>query len=264
MATPKKNWQKEWEEVARESRKLAKRANQRMVRLERYAERQGLSEITKYAYGKAQQYIKTNLGIGRSGKGRYKEQVKLYDISNGTSQLSGEALYKANVMIQRQRIKAMEEFLSSDTSTLGQSRSGPKTAGIKKVYDQRTNTINEKFLKKYGLEMSDEDLKRFFESKKQAKLESVVGSSLMFVVASVMKKKNLKSNKRDLEKFMKSHIDLEKNNLTEEDIKAKKGESYQQYLDRLQGFVDYTGDEVLDDMITKALKKGINVNNIFI
>lgn len=259
MATPKKDWKKIWEEVSKESRKLAKRANQRLVRLEHYSEREGLSEILKFAYANAQEYIGKNLG----GK-RYKEHVKLYDVSDGTKNLTGDALYKANVMIQRNRIKAMQEFLGSESSTLGQSRSGVKTKGIRAIFDKRTNTINEKFLKKYGVEMSESDLKRFFESKKQAKLEQIVGSSLMFVVASVMKKNNLKSNKRELEKFMKSHIDLSKYDLKPEDIKSKKGESYKEYLDRLRDYVDYTGDEVLDDMITKALKEGVNVNNIFI
>ena len=267
MATKRKDWKAEWEAVQKESRKLAKRANQRLFRLEQYAEREGLSEILKFAYKNAQQYIEANLGVPKKSKARglrYKEHVKLYDISDGTKQLTGEELYKANVMIQRHRIKAMEEFLAAETSTLGQSRSGPKTAGIKKVYDSRTNTINEKFLKKYGLEMTDNDLKRFFESRKQAKLESDVGSGRMFVVASIIKKYNLQTNKRDLEKFMKSHIDLEQyKDLDASDIKARKGESYKDYLTRLQDYVKYTDDDVLNDMVNKALKDGINAKNIF-
>ena len=158
----------------------------------------------------------------------------------------------------------MTEFLEAETSTLGQARAGKKTLGIKKIYDKRTQTINQKFLNKYGLSMSDSDLKRFFESKKQAKLEQLVSSSLMFVVASVIKKYNLKSNKRELEKFMRSHIDLEQYNLKPEDIKARKGESYKDYVTRMQEFADFTGDEALNDMISKALKNGINANNIFI
>ena len=264
MATPKKDWKKEWEAVSKESRKLAKRANQRLVRLEQYSEREGLSEILKFSYEKATSYIEKNLGVGRSGKARYKEHVKLFDVSDGTELLEGDELYKANVMIQRNRIKAMKEFLGSDTSTLGQARAGAKTRGIKNIYSQRTQTINERFLKEYGLEMSDSDLKRFFESKKQAKLASIVGSDQMFVVAAVMKKFNLKSNKRDLEKFMKTHVDLSQYELDPSDLKAQKGESYKEYLDRLQDVVSYTDDEVLDDLITSALQEGINVDNIFL
>ena len=136
MSTPKKDWKKEWEAVQKESRKLAKLANQRLVRLEHYSEREGLSEILKFAYKRAQQYISTNLG-GR----RYKEHVKLYDISDGTKQLTGEELYKANVMIQRQRIKAMKEFLEAESSTLGQSRSCKKTLGIRKIFDKLIQSI---------------------------------------------------------------------------------------------------------------------------
>lgn len=266
MATARKDWKKEWEAISKESRKLAKRANQRLVRLERYSQREGMSDITKFAYAKAQQYIKTNLGVRPSGKGRYKESIKLYDVSDGSKKLTDQDMYKANVMIQRARIKAMQEFLSSQSSTLGVSRSGPKTEGIKKIYDKRTETLNRRIREQYGAEFeyTDQDLKRFFDSKKQAKLEKLVSSSMMFVVAKVIKKNNLKSNKRDLEKFMKSHIDLEQYDLTQDDIKAKKGESYKDYLTRLQDFIDYTGDENLNAMVNKALKEGINVDNIFI
>lgn len=261
MATKKKDWKAEWDAVSKESRKLAKRANQRLVRLEQYSEREGMSEILKFAYKKAQDYISHNLG----GK-RYKEHVKLYDISDGTKQLTGEALYRANVQIQRQRIKAMEEFLSSASSTLGQSRSGPKTTGIKAIYDKRTQTINEKILAKYGLEMTDKDLKRFFDSKKQSKLESLVGSTRMFIVAAVLKKQNVKGSRRELEDFVKKHVDLEqyKDELKPEDLDMKKRESRKDYIDRLQNYISYTDDKVLDDFVSKALKEGINAKNIFI
>ena len=259
MATPRKDWKKEWEAVSKESRKLAKRANQRLVRLEMYAEREGLSEILKYAYDKASTYITKQLGVGKKGLPRFKEHIKLYDIDDGSGMVDEADLYKKNVQIQRHRIKEMKEFLESESSVLG-----TKKYGINRIYDKRTKTINEQFLKEYGLKMTDNDVKRFFDSKKQAKLAEIVGSDLMFAVASVMKKHNLKSNKRDLEKFMKSHIDLSKNDLSIEDIKARKGESYKDYLDRLQKFAKYTDDEVLNEKINQALKKGINVDNIFI
>ena len=135
MATKRKNWYQEWLAISKVSRKLAKRSNQRLVRLERYAKRPGFSKVLSYAYQGAQMYISTNLGGNR-----FKEHVKLYDVSDGTKQLEGEDLYKANVMIQRNRIKAMEEFLGSATSTMGPSRSGVKTAGIAAIYDKRTQS----------------------------------------------------------------------------------------------------------------------------
>ena len=255
MATPMKDWKTEWEQLATEARMLAKRANQRMVRIERYSEREGMGGITEFAYKKAQQYIKGSLGVGPSGKGRFKEHQKLYDVDTGSGALSGQALYKANVQILRHRIKAMQEFLESESSVLGTSK-----YGITRIYDKRTQTINEKFLSKYGLDLSENDLKRFFESKKQAKLAQIVGSDQMFAVASVMKKYNLKSNKRELERFLKNNVDLEDRAA----VKSQVGESYSEYLDRVREFIDFTGDEVLDDMVIKALQSGINANNIFI
>ena len=263
MPSKKKNWEAEWKQVAAESRKLAKRANQRMVRLERYSEREGYSNIKKYAYSRAKQYIENY--TGKKGKPRKKKNVKLVSINDGTKELSGDELYKKNIQIQRQKIKAMQEFLASESSTMGESRSGPKTKGIKAIYDQRTNTINEKFLNQYGLEMTEKDLKRFFESKKQAKLESIVGSKDQFIVASVIKKYNIKGSREELEKFVSSHIDLNQyKELTPEDLKMGKRESRAKYLERLRKYLKYTDDDVLNSMVTNALQNGINIDNIFI
>lgn len=264
MATKQKNWEAEWKAISAESRKLAKRANQRLVRLEQYSKREGLSSITKYAYAKAQEYIKSNLGIGSKGKGRFKEHVKIFDVNDGSKQLTGQALYKANVMIQRQRIKAMEEFLAAESSTLGQSRSGVKTIGIKKIYENRAQTITDKYLDRYGLEMTENDLKRFFDSKKQAKLEKIVGSKQMFVVASVIKKLNIRGSRKELEAFVKSHVDLNQYKDGAPDLNMKMTESRASYLERLRDHLNYTDDRVLNDMVTNALKEGINAKNIFI
>ena len=168
-------------------------------------------------------------------------------------------------MIQRQRIKAMEEFLAAESSTLGQSRSGPKTIGIKKIYENRAKTITDKYLDKYGLEMTENDLKRFFDSQKQAKLEKIVGSKQMFVVASVIKKLNIRGSRKELENFVKSHVDL--NQYKDDDapdLNMSAKESRAKYLERLRDHIKYTNDPVLNDMVTNALKEGINAKNIFI
>ena len=267
MARQPIDWEKEWEKISKQSRKMAKRANQRLVRLERASKKTGMENILKYAYKSAVADTKT---LGKTtGKPRYKENVRVVDVYDEKGNLlRGQALFKANVMIQRTKVNMMKEFLSAASSTIGQgleyaAEGINRTIGIKRVWNKSTKTVNEKFLDKYDLRMSDNDMKRFFESKKQQKLEKLVGSSRMFVVAAYLKKANLASNKRSLEKFAKEHIDLEKYDLDPEDIKAKKGESYKEYMDRLDEYVKYTGDEVLDDMIKKALKNGISVNNIF-
>ena len=63
-----RDWEAEWKEKAAEARKLAKRANQRMVRLERYAQRGEYKNILNYAYKKAQKYISAVFGESKSGK----------------------------------------------------------------------------------------------------------------------------------------------------------------------------------------------------
>lgn len=275
MAKTPIDWEAEWKSIQKESRKLAKRANQRLVRLERAAKRPGMEKILKYAYKSAMADIKTLGSDVKESKGklvpkkpRFKENVKIVDAFDSAGKiLKGNAMYKANVQLQRTKIRMMKEFLGAASSTIGQGISGAaeglnKTIGIKRIWDKSTKTINEKYLSQYDLRMSDNDMKRFFESKKQAKLEKLVGSGRMFIVAAYIKKNNIKTNKRDLEKFLKEHIDLSKIDDPEE-IKARKGESYKEYLDRLDKYIKYTGDEVLDDMIKKALKNGVNVTNLF-
>lgn len=262
------DWEAEWAKIQKESKTLAKRANQRLLRLERASKKAGLENVLKYAYKSAVADIKI---LGKiEGKPRFKETVKKVDVLDEAGKLlTGSARDKANVMIQRTKIKMMKEFLGAASSTIGTAISGAteginKAIGIKRIWDKGTRTINEKYLSKYDLRMSDDDMKRFFESKKQKKLESMVGSGRMFVVAAYIRKNNLKTNKRDLEKFMKEHIDLDKTGLSADDIKSRKGENYKEYLDRLSDYINYTEDQVLNDMINKALKNGINVKNIFI
>ena len=264
MASIKKDWNTEWEAIQKENRKLAKRANQRMVRLERAAEAPGMQSILKYAYKVAQRDLTS---LGKEGpKKRFTEHVtiKAFPGPNG-KKLTGTALIKANVRRARIEQKMMKEFLSSATSTMGKTKgyeaegiSG--TVGVKAVWDKVNQTINTNYLSEYDLEMSDSDFKRFWESRKQKKLEQTVGSDLMFAVASVMKKFNLMANKKDFEKFLKNNMEIP----DEADIKGRTGETFEQYLDRVSEFAQYTDDQVLNKAINKALKEGLGVSGVFL
>lgn len=256
MATKQKDWKAEWVKISAESRKLAKRANQRMVRLERAAKLPGMKNILKYAYNEASTYIVNSLG-GNPKKPRFKESIKLYDTDSKTE----SEFYKRNVQIQKARIKEMENFLGAASSTIGESRTGPKTKGIKAIYDQRAGTISALYTDKYGERYTANDLKRFFDSKKQAKLESVVGSKQMFIVAKIIKKENIKGSRKELEKYVKTHVDT--SGMKAGELEMKKSESRAQYLERMRDRLNYTDDKVLNDLITNALKEGINADNIF-
>ena len=267
MARQPIDWEARYNAIAAENRKLAKRANQRLVRLERAAKSRGMSSILNYAYKSAVKDIKST---GKtSGKPRFKENIKLVDIADQNGVLKGSKLYKANYLRQMTVNKMMKEFLGSATSTIGQGMSDAaaginKTIGIERVWDKVNRTINEKYLDEYDLRLSDNDMKRFWESKKQAKLEKEVGSARMFAVAAVMKKYNLSKNKREYEKFLKDHVNFDAAGISKDDIKAVKGEKFDDYLDRVSKYAQYTDDEVLNDYVNKAIKSGITVKNIFI
>lgn len=265
--TPKKlTPQEQWDQIAATNRKLAKRANQRLVRLERAAKK-GMPGILKYAYKTAMKDIKST---GKPGKPRFRENIKLVTILDESGvPLSGDRLLRANIRRQLSTQRMMKEFLGSASSTIGAGlediREGiSRTVGVNRIWSKTNKTINQRYLDEYDLRMSDNDMKRFWESKKQAKLESIVGSDQMFAVAAVMKKFNLTANKKNLEKFLKDNIDLEDMGVSVDDIKARKGEKYADYLDRVQQYAQYTDDEVLNDAINRALKKGVTANNIFI
>ena len=253
----RKNWEQEYQKLAAEARKLAKRANQRMVRLERYAQEKAYQGATEFAYDIAQKQIKALYGK-QGDKLRYTEKQRLVSVSDGTKDLTGADLYRQNVYMLRAKIRSMEEFLESESST--------KT-GLKKVYDKRAHTIStaSKFgLADQGLSLSADDLQRFFESKKQSKLAKMVGSLNMFVVAAVMKKNKLASNKRDLTKFLKENIDLKKLKEEGKDLDPDNYKSYKDMIDDLWDFVKLTDDPILNEAIGEALKAGINYQNIFI
>ena len=261
------DWEARYKAIAAENRKLAKRANQRLVRLERASKAKGMKSILTYAYKTAVKDIKST---GKTkGKPRFKENIKLVDIADQNGILKGSKLYKANYLKQLTVNKMMKEFLGSASSTIGQGLSDAaaginRTIGIKRIWDKVNKTINEKYLDEYDLRLSDNDMKRFWDSKKQAKLEKEVGSARMFAVAAVMKKYNLSANKRDYEKFLKDHVNFDAAGISKDDIKTVKGEKFQDYLSRVSEYAQYTDDEVLNDYINKALKSGINVRNIFI
>lgn len=266
MARMKKDWEAEWQKYQKEARKLAKRANQRMVRIERYAESADVySEVKEFSYKVAQQNIRAL--YGKTGdRLRFTENQKLVDISDGTRYLTGDDKYRKNVENLKQKIKAMEQFLESQTST---------KIGIDKVLDKRTNTINtdKKFkMDKHGVSYTKDELKRFFDSKKMEKLQKAVGSTSMFVVAALIKKKKIGSSKREIETFLRNNInmkDLEKaarkeGRTTKEMLSEKNYSDRDEMLDELWGFVKLTGDEQLDKFVKKALKEGINYKNIFV
>jgi hypothetical protein len=108
--------------------------------------------------------------------------------------------------------------------------------------------------------MDANDLKRFFDSKKQAKLEKDYGSQQMFIIAAIIKKENIRGSRKELEEYVRTHVEVN----DPKELKMKKTESRAEYLERMRDKLNYTKDPVLNDIITNALQDGFSASNLFI
>lgn len=166
--------------LEREYRKLAKRADQRLVRLEEYAEREGFAGILKFAYRKAMRDIKVWAGDKAT---RFNTKPP-----SNTNQLKA-------------KIKDIQTFLQSASSTLGKTK---ETSGVLDIYERRANTLNEK----YGTNFTWQDLAKFFESGINEKLDNRLDSDTkMSVIAQIQ------ANQQTIEKALKTgsdvHLDID-------------------------------------------------------
>lgn len=148
--------------LEKEYRKLAKRADQRLVRLKRLSERPGYEGVLNYAYKVAQRDI-------RSWSGENATRFNTKPPSN-TNQLKA-------------KIADIKKFLESASSTWGRTK---ETKGIKQIYEDRTRTINEK----YGTDFTWQELAKLFESGlwKKIKSKDDYGSDTDFTTIADVKK----------------------------------------------------------------------------
>ena len=123
-----------------EYRRLAKRANQRLVRLEQFSEREGNRDVLRYAYKRAQRDIEAFRGEGFS---RWSQNPA-----------------KAGTLEEiRMQISDINRFLESETSTIGRSYLQPGKAGIRDIYDLRAAQFNENM----GTNFTGEQISTFME-----------------------------------------------------------------------------------------------------
>lgn len=125
-------------ELEKVYRTLAKSADQRLLRLERYSEQEDFKNITKWAYAKAMNDIQRWSGSNANRFNTAPPKNKLQLIA---------------------KINDITSFLESATST---------KAGIVKMFKKRADTINDK----YGTNFSWTDLGEFFESEYYQNLEN--------------------------------------------------------------------------------------------
>lgn len=168
--------------LEKEYRKLAKRADQRLVRLKKLSEQPGYEGVLNYAYKVAQRDI-------RSWSGEKATRFNTKPPSN-TNQLKA-------------KIADIKKFLKSASSTWGRTK---ETKGIKQIYEDRTRTIN----KKYGTNFTWQELAKLFESGlwKKIKSKDDYGSDTDFTTIA-----DIKKNFKEVEDAIKHDREININTL---------------------------------------------------
>lgn len=157
----------EFNRMAREYKKLAHQANTQLLRLEQYSKQPGFKNVLNWAYRKAQRSIAYWRGEGYD---RFSEAVPK----------------NQSITTLRARLKDVQRYLGMASST--------KT-GIKKVYQDRANTLN----KKFGTKFTWESMGKFFESSIGQKMNETDGSPKVLMAIGELQK-----NEKDIIKALKA------------------------------------------------------------
>jgi len=158
-----------YDQLLREYRKLAKRADQRLVRLEKLSTQENFRSVKKFAYARAIHDIKT-----WSGEGATRFNTKPPKTIQGL----------------KAKIADIEHFLEpGNTST--------KT-GIKQMYIKRQKTI----LKEYGLNMTWQEAAIMFEQGIWDKIDGYKASKTIMIALGEIKKNadEIKALKKNVDK----------------------------------------------------------------
>lgn len=140
-------------DLYKEYRRLAKQADQRLVRLEALRHEEHFRNVTSWAYSKAMKDIKSWGGDKRFNTAPPRSEAEL-----------------------RAKIADIKSFIEKPTSTKSQ---------ILKTYRKRADTIN----KQYGTNFTWEQLAKYYESGLASKLDSKLGSSTaLHVIAELQRK----------------------------------------------------------------------------
>lgn len=143
-----------YKELYAEYRQLAKRADQRIVRLEKLSQETGFKTATDWAYRKATKAAQ--------------------DYSKGQSTRFNTAPPDNYQQLQA-KINAINEFLESPSST---------KKGIVSIYKSKADTLNAK----YGTDFSWQQLAKFWISGEGDRLKSRFGSATMMAAIATIQK----------------------------------------------------------------------------
>lgn len=135
--------------------KLAKRADQRLVRIEQLQTQKGFENVTKYAYAWAQKNLQR--WSGKPEGSRF------------------NAAIPSDIKSLSAKLQIVKQFLDMQTSTKG---------GILKTYKKRADSIN----KKYGTNFTWQDLSTYFNSSISERAAAKFGSKTALRVIGKMQK----------------------------------------------------------------------------
>lgn len=142
-------------------RSLAKMADQRLVRLERYVNDKNYRGLTQYAYANAMYDIRALTGNPDA------KRFNVVPVKNKDGSINQKSLHA--------KINAVKRFLESPTST---------KQGVTKVYKQRSNTVN----RKYGTDFTWQELAAYYDKAANAAMDSQYGSHTMIRVLGAMRR----------------------------------------------------------------------------
>lgn len=156
-----------------EYKMLAKRADQRMVRLERASNKPEYKGILKMAYARAQHDLKAFTPEERLATGK-----PLRFNTSPPRNKKGEI----DVPKLRRKMNILKKFLSSHTSTIKKpAKPFAGEEGVESAYQKRANTIN----KEYKTDFTWQELAVFFDSGLADKLQKF-GSDVRLKVIAVV------------------------------------------------------------------------------
>lgn len=175
-----------YNDLVKEYRKLAKRADQRLLRLEKLSNEKNFKQVKQWAYKNA---VTDALEWGANPK------KPRFNIAPPKSTISLKA-----------KIQDMRNFLEKPTST---------KAGIIEIYEKKAQTLNEKY-KDYGLNLNWSDVGTFFESALYKKLHDKYSSGTVVKAIATIKTNEVEVL-RDFERHKASHIKTEDNDIVIDD-----------------------------------------------
>lgn len=210
--------------LSEQYRVLAMRADKRLQRIEKYMNLPGNETLKKGAYARAMRDISI-----WSGKGRKRFFTKVPD----------------NVEELQAKINDIKAFLRADTSTL---KPGMNTQGFSVSSYEK---MAKKFNTNYGTDFEWQEIANYYDSRKAEKIAAMIKSS--------------KSVAETLGKFKQLERAGETNKTLMDKVRAGGKERvlignrhYWRYKN-----LKLTDDEVMNEIMTKMIKAGINPSTMF-